>query len=128
MLQVIVNHGLFHKDDNNVGLYNAFKGLKATNEQAHDLLNFREIGQAVHEAYVKSKLLNIPRTASPLRRKRLCTFSISPTQKRKVRQADKEAKISQRYLKKGVAWLAEHGPEGKDLETLLGPLALLPKA
>ena len=128
ILEVIANHGLFHREDQNAGLCNVFIGRKATSEQAHDMLNFRPIGQAGYEAFVESKLLHVPSTAAPVGRKRLCTFSSSPAQKRKVKEADKEAKISQRYLRKAVAWLAEHGPEEKDLETLLGPPALLPKA
>lgn len=63
---------------------------------------------------------------APVCRKRLCTFSQSQAQKQRVREADKEAKMSQRYLRKAVAWLAEHGPGDKDLDTLLGPPALLP--
>lgn len=105
IIEVIANHGLFHREDQNAGLCNVFIGLKATNEQAHDMLNFRPFGQAGFEAFVESKLLNVPSTAAPVCRKRLCTFSSSPAQKRKVKEADKEAKISQRYLRKAVTWM-----------------------
>ena len=38
-----------------------------------------------------------------------------------MKLVDKKAKKSQHYLKKAVMWLAEHGGEGADLESLLGP-------
>ena len=41
--RMITAHGLFYKETENNGLWNVFKGVKATNEQTHDLLNFREI-------------------------------------------------------------------------------------
>ena len=128
MLAAIANHGLFHDKIENNGLWNIFKSLQANNEQAHDLLQFRVIGQSGYEAYIKTKLLNIPSTAAPVRRKRLCTFSSSQAERRRIKQADKEAKISQRYLKKTVAWLAQHGGEGRDLGTLLGPPSVAPRA
>ena len=34
--------------EENNGLWNIFKSIKANSEQAHDLLRFREIGQCVH--------------------------------------------------------------------------------
>ena len=98
MLAAIANHGLFHDKIENNGLWNIFKSLQANNEQAHELLQFRVIGQSGYEAYIKTKLLNIPSTAAPVRRKRLCTFSSSQAERRRIKQADKEAKISQRYL------------------------------
>ena len=128
MLEAISKHGLFHNAEENNGLWNFLTAQKASSEQAHDLLQFREIGQAGYEALISSKLLNIPSTAAPIRRKRLNTFSTSQAEKRRVKQVDKEAKISQRYLKKTVVWLAEHGGEGADLETLLGPPSPIPRA
>ncbi len=57
------------------GLWNVFESKEATPKQAHDLLNFRSIGQEAFEGYVSEKLLALPSTAAPTRRKRLCTFS-----------------------------------------------------
>ena len=128
MLEVISKHGLFHDKEENQGLWNFIKQLKATSEQAHDLLHFRAIGQSGYEEYIQSKLLNSPSTAAGVRRKRLNTFSTSLAEKRRIKQVDKEAKISQRYLKKTVVWLAEHGGEGAELETLLGPPSPTPRA
>ena len=128
MLEAISNHGLFHSAEENNGLSNFLQSQKASSEQAHDLLKFREIGQTGYEAFILSKLLNIPSTAAPVRRKRLNTFTTSQAERRRVKQVDKEAKISQRYLKKTVVWLAEHGGEGADLNTLLGPPSPTPRA
>lgn len=71
MLEVVAKHGLFHSEDKNAGLCNPFKNVSATGEQSHDMLNFRQIGQAGYEAYIESKLLNVPSTTAPVRRKRL---------------------------------------------------------
>ena len=45
-----------------------------------------------------------------------------------MKQVEKQAKLSQQYLKQAMAWLAERGSEGVDLETLLGPPSPLPRA
>lgn len=50
------------------GLWN-FECKEATSEQSHDLLNFRSIGQEAFEAYVSNKLLSLPSTPAPMRRK-----------------------------------------------------------
>ena len=117
MLKVISSHGLFHDREENNGLWNFLKSPKASSEQAHDLLQFRTIGLSGYEDYIHSKLISSPSTAAPVRRKRLTTFSTSLAEKRRIKQVDKEVKLSQRYLKKTVVWLAEHGGEGADLET-----------
>jgi len=57
-----------------------------------------------------------------------CTFSTSQAEQRRVKQVEKQAKLSQRYLKRAMAWLAERGSEGVDLETLRGPPSPLPRA
>ena len=125
MLQCISNHRLFHNTEENNGLWNFLCSQKASSEQAHDLLNFREIGQAGFGSFVLAKLLNGPSTVAPVRRK---TFTISQAERRRVKEVDKEAKMNQRYLKKTVMWLAEHGGEGADLESLLGPPSATPRA
>ena len=103
MLTAIANHGLFHDKTENNSLCNIFKSLQTNNEQAHDLLQFRVIGQSGYEAYINTKPLTIPSTAAPVRRKCLCTFSSSQAERRQIKQADKEAKTSQRYLKKNCS-------------------------
>ena len=84
VLAAIANHGLFHDKIENNGLWNIFKSLQANNEQAHDLLQFRVIGQSGYKAYIKTKLLNIPSTAAPVHCKHLCTFSSSQAERRRA--------------------------------------------
>ena len=128
MLDAIAAHGMFHSEGENRGLWNFLDSKQANSEQTHDLLQFRSIGQAAFEDYVHSKILKQPCTDAPVRRKWLCTFSTSPAEQRRVKQVEKEAKLSQQYLKRAMAWLAEHGSEGVDLETLLGPPSPVPRA
>lgn len=92
MLDVINKHGIFHDKTENSGLWNIFKSLQANNEQAHDLLQFRVIGQSGYEDYINTNLLNSPSTTAPVRRKRLCTFSTTQAEKRRIKQAEMEAK------------------------------------
>ncbi len=128
MLDAIAAHGMFHNQDENRGLWNFLESKKANSEQTDDLLQFRSIGQAAFEDYVHSTLLKQLSTAAPVRRKRLCAFATSQAEKRRVKQVEKEAKLSQRYLKRAMVWLAENGSEGVDLETLLGPPSPVPRA
>lgn len=109
-------------------LWNVFKAQKATPEQAHDLLNFRQIGQGAFVTFVTEKLLGLPSTAAPTRRKRLCTFTVSKTQKRKIKLIEQEQKISQKFLKRQLAWISEHGIENVDTNSLLGPISAMPRA
>ena len=118
MLGVISNLGLFHSREENNGPWNSLKLQKANTEQAHDLLQFRAIGQSAYEEYISSQILNNTST-TPVRHKWLNTYSTSLAEKQRIKQADMEAKISQRYLKRTVAWLAECGGKEMDLETLL---------
>ena len=99
MLDAIAAHGMLHSEGENRGLWNFHESKQANSEQTHDLLKFRSIGQAAFKDYVHSKILKQPSTDAPVRRKRLCTFSTSPAEQRRVKQVEKEAKLSQRYLK-----------------------------
>ena len=58
------------------GLWNFLKEKEATPKQSYDLLNFRNIGQAAYECYVSSKLIGLPSTPAPNRKKRLVTFKV----------------------------------------------------
>ncbi len=67
--------------------------------------------------------LSSTRALVPVRRKRLCTFSTTQAEKRRVKHVEKEAKVTQ---PNPALWLAEDGGEGTDLETLLGPPSPVP--
>lgn len=77
-------------DEENLGLQNH---VKATPEQAEDLLGFRSIGQREFEAYISYRILRIPRTETPNRRKRLNTFSATKATQKKLKQIEGERKI-----------------------------------
>ena len=110
------------------GLYNFLELKQATPEQAHDLLNFRKIGVEALESFISTKLLGLTSTTVPTRRKRLCTFSVTQTQKRRLKLVEHERKISQRFLKRQLAWISERGSENIDLNSLFGPISSLPSA
>lgn len=85
MLDGILQHGMFHECDENQGLWNIFTDYKATAEQSHDMLNYREIGQVGFETYVSGKILKQVSTKAPLRKKKLCTFTVSKKEKQRVK-------------------------------------------
>ncbi len=68
MRQAIENHGMFHKETLNKGLWNFMHQQQATPEQTHDLLNHREIGHAGFKHYVNTKFLKQPSANTPKKR------------------------------------------------------------
>ena len=96
MLAVINSTGMYENEQSNRGLWNILEKKEATNEQAHDLLNFRSIGQESYELYVKDRLLK------EVRMKILSTFTTTNVHKQK------ERKLSQCFLKWQLAWAAEN--------------------
>ena len=114
--------------DIRVSLWNVFEKKPANPEQTHDLLTFRSIRQKPFEALISKTFLNIPSTSAPERRKCLCTFSVSKAQKQNIKLLEQERKISQRYLKRQLAWISEQGAENLDFDSLLGPISSTPKA
>ena len=109
-------------------LWNFFEGKKATPEQEHDLLNFRQIGQESFDNYVSTRIIGLPSTNAPNRRKRLVTFSVTRVQKQRVKLVERERRLSERYLKKQLAWISEKGTEHVNVGDLLGPISPLPRA
>ena len=79
----------------------------------------------VSNLLIKYKLLREVSTNAPVRMKRLCTFTTTTAQKKRIKQAERERKISQRFLKWQVAWAAEN----KILPTnsMLGPFLVTPE-
>lgn len=126
MMEAVLNKDLMSTQYNS--LCNFLEEKEATPEQSHDLLNFRQIGQEAYEQYVSSKIIGLPSTPAPNRRKRLITFSITKVQKQRVKLVDLKRKINQRYLKRQLAWISENGAENLDLESLMGPVSPLPRA
>lgn len=110
------------------GLWNFLESKEATPEQAHDLLNFRSIGEEAFERFVSTKLIGIPSASAPNRKKRLVTFSVTKVHKQRIKMVEKERQISQRYLKQQLAWISEQGTKGINFDQLLGPICPLPRA
>ena len=109
------------------GLWNFLEGKEATSEQAHELFNFRQIGRESFERYI-CKMIGSPSVNAPNRKKRLVTFSVTKLHNQRVKQVEKERQLSERYLKKQLAWINEKGLKHIDLESLLGPISPLPRA
>ena len=109
-------------------LKNFITNQVATPQQRHDLLHFRKIGEASFTSYVHTKLLKIPSADAPVRRKRLCTFTVTQAEKRLVKLADKEDKLAQRYMRKMLNWVSEKRADTDDLKSLLGPILPIPRA
>ena len=109
-------------------MWNFLDNIQATPEQSRDLLTFRQIGQSSFEEYISSKLLKQPSTQAPVRKKKLCTFSASKAEKKRVKQVEKEQKLSQRLLKRQLSWIAKHGGDINDPEMFYGPISPLPRA
>ena len=66
MCGIVTDHGMFHDSTENQGLWNILAGKKATDEQSHDLLNFRTIGQQGFEQFVKRKYIKGASTNAPV--------------------------------------------------------------
>ena len=62
------------------GLWNFLEEKEATPEQTHDLLNCRSIGQEAYERFVEHKIIGLPSTSAPNRKKRLVTFTVTQVQ------------------------------------------------
>lgn len=116
------------KDMKGNGLWNFLDGKEATPEQAHDLLNYRKIGQDSFDSYINTRIVGKPSTNASKRKKPLITFSVTKVHKQKVKLVEKERKMNERYLKKQLAWISEKGADNLDLSDLLGPISPLPRA
>ena len=119
---------MYAYQSSNQGLWNILDKIKATPEQERDMLSFRSTGQEAYETYVKAKLLKEASTIVPIRKKRLCTFSATQSEKKRIKQLHKEQKLSQCLLKRHVSWLAANGNEAINPDILFGPLSTVPQA
>ena len=93
----------------NRGLINVFSGQKASTEQSHDLLAFRQIGLSHYENYVKTRILKEPSTKTAVRKRRLLTFSDKKMTKRKISQLQHEHKQVTTCLRRRLAWCSRTG-------------------
>ena len=91
MRSLISASNLFYTTTDNRGLVNTFNGEVASNEQSHDLINARKMGQKDYENYVSHYILKQPSVSNaPVRRRRLLTMA--PTMKKKSKKITPEEK------------------------------------
>ena len=128
MLEEVKSKGAIFIDTTNKGLLNFLDDVHATPEQSHDLLNFRNVGQQAFENLVQYKLLQKASTNAPERKKKLHTFSSQESKKKRIRQVEKERKISQRFLKRQLVWLTEKGQAPCSTDHLFTSISSIPKA
>ena len=80
----------------NRGVLNTFTNLKATQEQAHDMLAFRSIEEAL-DVYIKHVIIGEPSTSSVIRHRKLLTMaSVKTTRRKLLTMASVKWKISQK--------------------------------
>ena len=89
----------------NRGLLNVFSSVKATPEQSHDLLRFRQIGQDGLTNYINYYLLKNPSTKAPMHGNKLVTMAPrKKVGKRQMNQKEKEMKQVTKCLRQRLAW------------------------
>ena len=72
-------------------LCHLFNKKDLTPDQVHDLMNFRQIGQAEFERRVEYFILHTPSVKSPKRQKRLLTFTERRSRRKKVSDIERES-------------------------------------
>lgn len=107
-------------------LRHIFNKKSLTAEQTHDLLNFREIGQADYDAGVEYYTIRTPSVKPPKHRKRLLTFTEKRSRQKKVSAVEKERKLQIECWKKRVAFSTSMGLQIKGYEQCIAfPRAIL---
>ena len=93
MCLLIQTNKLLCIQSTNRGTLNVFTGQKATQEQATDMLAFRDIGTQAFQDYVKHQILQQSCSTKPtLRRHKLLTMKPPKLSKRKSNPKEQEAK------------------------------------
>lgn len=122
----IQSSSIFDAVEWNRGLWNFFDKKKATEEQAHDLLRFRYIGQKEFLLRTAFYILKVPSTRAPNRRRCLQTFSEKKRTNRKISQLEKDRRLVLSAMKRKMQHSKKTGtPIDRPGEQLLEyPLAL----
>ena len=95
----------------NKGLQHLFSSKILTSAQIHDLMNFRQIGQAGFEHRVNYFILRTPSVKVPKRQKRLLTFTERKSRRKKVSDIEKERKLQIECWKKRVLYATSTGTD-----------------
>lgn len=124
MVDLIDTKHVLSTDDTDSTLANKFTGISAMPDQQHDLLAFRQIGQAEFENHIECRILRKPSAQPPSRLKKLKTFTISKDTKQKAKQINREKKIIETCTQKQLALCRSGQPN----TTLNPPYIPLPRA
>lgn len=105
MCAYINKSSLFSVQTTNHGVVNCFTSQKATHEQQHDMLHFREIGTESYLNFITHRILMITSTdQAPVRKKKILTMNKPKSTKRRVTRKEKEAKLVTKCLRRRLAW------------------------
>ena len=77
----------------NCGLINCFTGNKATEQNHHDLLNFRKIGEDEYKMRISYFVLRQPSVKAPNRKRALQMFSVKIVKTKRVSQLERDKKL-----------------------------------
>jgi len=92
-LRVVQQANVFNILSKNRGLYNPYTSTVATPAQAHDLLNFRKIGEEEFHHRISFYILKQPSVEAPNRKRRLQTFSNRQARKKKLTKAERDSQL-----------------------------------
>jgi hypothetical protein len=124
-MRALIKDRVFVPSETKRGVVNVFTGDQATVEQAHDLLNAREIGEQHYLNYVSHHILKEPSTKAPVRKKRLLTMAPKKITKSRMSQKEKEERDTNKYLRRRLAWCNRTGKQYDEAEE---QYSLLPRA
>lgn len=92
----------------NRGLINVFTNQIATQEQCHDLLNARLIGEQGYMNFVSHTILHQSSVTKPaVRRKQLLTMAPPKVTRKRLSQQQKEQRETNKYLRRRLASLVQ---------------------
>ena len=105
------------------GLLNPFSKRSATQEEQHDLMQFRDIGQREFERHVGYYVLKQPSVHPPQRKKRLLTLT-KKAKSRQVLQLEKDRRVVQKCLHKKLKWSKQTGKPVEKIAEQYVPIPL----
>jgi len=109
LCSVASEYQLFCVQPKNRQLLNVFTGQVATNEQACDMLSFRNIGEQAYQDYVKYHMLQYSTiTKTNLRQHKLLTMASKNTVKRKGTAKERDDKHLIMCLRRHLVWSNFH--------------------
>ena len=109
LCSVASEYQLFCVQPKNRQLLNVFTGQVATNEQACDMLSFRNIGEQAYQDYVKYHMLQYSTiTKTNLRQHKLLTMASKNTVKRKGTAKERDDKHLIMCLRRHLVWSNYH--------------------